>query len=39
MRSSYYMIESKMTQGRVNNRVGMADKMTKAARFCVLKIV
>ena len=39
MRSSDYTITFEMTQGRVNNRVDMADKMTKAAGFCVLKIV
>ena len=38
MRSSNYTITSEMTQERVNNKVDMADKMTKAARFCGLKI-
>ena len=39
IRSSDYTTTSEMTHGRVNNRVDMADKMTKAAGFCVLKIV
>ena len=38
MRSSDYTIRSKMTQGRVNNRVDMANKMIKSPGFCGLKI-
>ena len=38
MRASDYTITSEMTQERVNNKVDMDDKMTKAAGFCGLKI-
>ena len=38
IRSSDYTITLKMTQGWVNNRVYMDDKMTKAIGFCGLKI-
>ena len=38
MRSSDYTITFEMTQERVNNKVDMADKMTKDVGLCGLQI-